>query len=107
MTTRYGSGDPRPATRQVATRDLRPGMRLLVPPPHVPYHVRVVRTVDRVAESGWRNHHDEPIVHVHYAEPGDDDWGAGNSGLWDGTWHVIDESEPAAATATHRGVDQP
>lgn len=89
----YPCGAPLLRTRRVATRDLRPGMRLLLP--HVMDLGRPVRTVARVAENGMVNQHDEPLVNVYYAEPADENWGAANSGCWDSEWNVIESDTPA------------
>lgn len=89
----YPCGAPLPRTRRVPTRDLRPGMQLLLP--HVVDLGRPVRTVARVTENGMVNQHDEPLVNVHYAEPADENWGAANSGCWTSEWHVIEPDTPA------------
>jgi hypothetical protein len=88
----YPCGASLPRTRTVTTRDLTPGMRVLLP--HVVGLGRHVRTVTRVAENGWLNARNEPLVNVYYAEPAGNGWGEGNSGLWDSEWHVIDTSTP-------------
>jgi hypothetical protein len=88
----YPCGALLPRTRTVTTRDLTPGMRVLLP--HVVGLGRPVRTVATVAENGWLNAHNEPLVNVYYAEPADSHWGEGNSGLWDNEWTVIDTDTP-------------
>lgn len=105
MTTRYRPGEPPPATTPVATRDLRPGMRLLMP--YVLDQRRAVRTVARVAENGWVNACNDPLVTVHYAEGRDDHWGDANGGTWDSTWRVIADPEPPQRldTRPHRAID--
>ncbi|NKQ51993.1 hypothetical protein HFP15_03760 [Amycolatopsis sp. K13G38] len=77
----------------MTTRDLKPGMRLLLP--HVMDLGRPVRTVARVGENGMVNQHDEPLVNVYYTEPADGNWGAGNGGCWDSGWNVIETEAPS------------
>lgn len=94
----YPCAAPLPRTRRVATRDLRPGMRLLLP--HVMDLGRPVRTVARVAENGMVNQHDEPpLVNVYYAEPADENWGAANSGCWESEWNVIETRYASSPSA--------
>lgn len=62
------------------TDELKAGDRVLLPG-------GIVRTVDRVVESGWLNAKNEPILSVMYREPGVPGvWSEGNSGCARSLW---------------------
>lgn len=62
---------------------LKPGDRVRLPG-------GLIRTVDHVAESEFRNYRNEPIVYVIYAEGRTPEWSHGNSAIWSSEWEVVE-----------------
>jgi hypothetical protein len=50
---------------------------------------RHVRTVERVVETQWLNHRNQPILAVLYSEGTTDEWSDGNTGAPGTEWEVV------------------
>jgi hypothetical protein len=65
------------------TTDLAPGDRVQLPGPGV------LRVVDRVVQSDYVNSSNEPIFYVFWEEGPTENWSAGNSGIAESLWKVV------------------
>jgi hypothetical protein len=61
------------------TDELQTGDRVLI-------GKNLIRTVDRVTDTGYVNRRNVDILAVHYQEPASETWSNGNSGLPDTLW---------------------
>jgi hypothetical protein len=71
---------------ELRTDELQPGMQVILPAKGV------VRTIDRIIDSGWLNDHNQPIFYVYWAEGRTVAWSEGNSGIASTLWTVANSS---------------